>query len=285
MGRIAYVNGRYVNHSEAAVHIEDRGYQFADGVYEVFAVSEAHLIDQKWHFERLERSLRELSIKMPMRQQPLIQVLEEVIRQNLVVQGILYLQITRGVAPRNHAFPNKRVKPSLVITANCSKTPYSAKIMDGVSIISVEDIRWNRCDIKAIGLLPNVLAKQSAIEQGAFEAWQVDDRGYVTEGSSTNAWIIDSQNRIITRPAENAILNGITRRRVIKLAKNAGYDVEEREFTLEEALTAAEAFLTSTTAIIVPIVKINDSVIGNGRPGDSTRDLLQLYQNFIMQIE
>ena len=203
MGRIAYVNGRYVNHSEAAVHIEDRGYQFADGVYEVFAVSEAHLIDQKWHFERLERSLRELSIKMPMRQQPLIQVLEEVIRQNLVVQGILYLQITRGVAPRNHAFPNKRVKPSLVITANCSKTPYSAKIMDGVSIISVEDIRWNRCDIKAIGLLPNVLAKQSAIEQGAFEAWQVDDRGYVTEGSSTNAWIIDSQEGIYLRGSFN----------------------------------------------------------------------------------
>jgi len=281
MSRIAYVNGRYVPHFQASVHIEDRGYQFADGVYEVIAVRDGALIDGAWHMQRLQRSLSELQIRMPMTVAALNVVLHETARRNRFRQGIVYLQISRGVARRDHPFPGPDTRPAIVVTARRTAALAAKVIDEGISIISQPDIRWDRCDIKSIALLPNVLVKQAAREKGAFEAWQVDKDGYVTEGGSTNAWIIDSEGTLITRPVENAILNGITRRRLIALAMGQGIAVEERPFSLEEAKTAREAFLTSTTAFVLPVVRIDGAVLGNGRPGSRTLTLRQLYLDFM----
>jgi D-alanine transaminase len=281
MSRVAYVNGRYVPHREACVHIEDRGYQFADGVYEVVAVQAGRMVDEGWHLDRLERSLSELSMDMPMGRRALSHVLRETIRRNRVRNGIVYLQVTRGVSRRDHGFPGGHVRPALVITARRMAPTAKTWVEQGVRVVSVPDIRWGRCDIKTVGLLPNVLAKQAARSAGAYEAWQVDENGYVTEGSSTNAWIVDGDGTFITRPAENAILNGITRQRLIALARAAGFKVEERPFTLDEAKQAREAFLTSTTSYVLPIVEIDDTVIGNGRPGSRSLELRQLYETFM----
>lgn len=280
MSRIAYVNGRYVPHRAARVHVEDRGYQFADGVYEVVAVRNGILIDNDWHMQRLARSLRELRIPAPMGDASLIFVMRETVRRNRVRDGIVYLQVTRGVARRDHGFPLE-ARPAVVVTARSATPPSDAKVNAGVTVRSVADIRWDRCDIKSISLLPNVLAKQEAREAEAYEAWQVDGEGCVTEGSSTNAWIIDTDGRLITRPPENAILNGITRRRLIALAEAQGIEVVERAFTLDEAKRAREAFLTSTTSYVMPVVQIDDSVIGNGRPGSATLRLRECYAAFI----
>ena len=281
MSRIAYVNGRYLPHGAASVHIEDRGYQFADGVYEVIAVRGSGLIDGEWHMERLQGSLSELRIDMPMSSAALFVVLQETVRRNRVSSGIVYLQVSRGVARRDHPFPNPAVRPALVVTARRTP-PAPAKIVEeGVAVISQPDIRWQRCDIKAIALLPNVLVKQAARSQGAFEAWQVDDAGFVTEGGSTNAWIINEEGALVTRPPENAILNGITRRRLIALAKSQGIKVEERAFSLAEAKSAREAFLTSTTAFVTPVVQIDETTLGNGRPGSQTLSLRNLYMEFM----
>ncbi len=283
MSRIAYVNGRYLPHGAATVHIEDRGYQFSDGVYEVIAVRNGVLIDGEWHMERLQRSLSELQIRMPIAVAALNVVLRETARRNRFREGIVYLQISRGVARRDHPFPSPDTPPALVVTARRTP-PMSARVIaEGVGVISQPDIRWNRCDIKSISLLPNVLVKQAARAQGAFEAWQVDHDGFVTEGGSTNAWIINSEGHLITRPVENAILNGITRRRLIALARAQDMTVEERPFTLTEAKSAREAFLTSTTAFVLPVVRIDDSILGNGRPGSHTMALRQLYMNFLAE--
>ncbi len=285
MSRIAYVNGRYLPHGAASVHIEDRGYQFADGVYEVIAVRDGVLIDGDWHMERLQRSLSELQIGMPMSVTALNVVLRETARRNRFREGIVYLQISRGVARRDHPFPSADTRPALVVTARRTP-PLAAKIIDaGVSVISQPDIRWDRCDIKSISLLPNVLVKQAARVQGAFEAWQVDGDGFVTEGASTNAWIINGDGHLITRPVENAILNGITRRRLLALAKQQGITVVERPFSLAEAKSAREAFLTSTTAFVLPVVRIDETVLGNGRPGSRTLSLRQLYMEFMAEKE
>ncbi|MBC8242031.1 MAG: D-amino-acid transaminase [Alphaproteobacteria bacterium] len=283
MSRIAYVNGRYLPHGAATVHIEDRGYQFSDGVYEVIAVRNGVLIDGEWHMERLQRSLSELQIRMPMAAAALNVVLRETARRNRFREGIVYLQISRGVARRDHPFPSPDTPPALVVTARRTP-PMSARVIaEGVGVISQPDIRWDRCDIKSISLLPNVLVKQAARVQGAFEAWQVDQDGFVTEGASTNAWIINSEGHLITRPVENAILNGITRRRLIALARAQDMTVEERPFTLAEAKSAREAFLTSTTAFVLPVVRIDETVLGNGRPGSHTMGLRQLYMNFLAE--
>jgi len=281
MSRIAYVNGRYLPHRQAQVHVEDRGYQFADGVYEVIAVCNGDLVDEDWHNDRLERSLRELQMAMPMGRRALGVVLREVIRRNGVRDGIVYLQVSRGVARRDHAFPNPAVRPALVVTARRTAPPSAQVLEEGIKVISQPDIRWQRCDIKTVSLLPNVLAKQAAKTAGAYETWQVDAQGFVTEGSSTNAWIIDADGTLITRPAENAILNGITRRRLIELARADGITVEERPFTLEEAKRAREAFLTSTTSFVLPVVQIDDAVIGNGRPGSGSMALRAQYEAFM----
>ena len=279
MSRIAYVNGRYLPHGAAQVHIEDRGYQFADGVYEVIAICDGRLIDGDLHMKRLARSLLELDIALLKSERALELVILETVRRNRVRTGIVYLQVTRGTARRDHPFPNE-AKASVVVTSRSTK-PASAEVLErGIKVITVPDIRWTRCDIKSVALLPNVLVKQQAREADAYEAWQVDDAGFVTEGGSTNAWIIDSDGTLVTRPAENAILNGITRLRLLALARENGIAVEERAFTVEEAQSAREAFLTSTTSFVLPVVQVDEAPIGNGRPGSITMSLRELYENY-----
>jgi len=276
MSRIAYVNGRYLPHADAAVHIEDRGYQFADGVYEVIAVKGGQLVDNDLHMARLERSLSELRIAPPMPRRSLKLVMTEVLRRNRVRDGSLYLQATRGVAPRDHPFPAK-CRTSLVMTAKRARPFNRRAFEDGVKVITIPDIRWQRCDIKAVALLPNVLGKQQARENGAFEAWQVDEEGVVTEGTSTNAWIVTRDGELVTRQPGNAILNGCTRLALIELARKAGLKIVERPFSVAEAKGARECFLSSTTALVTPVVEIDDAVIGNGKPGSLGQQLLALY--------
>jgi D-alanine transaminase len=279
MSRVAYVNGRYLPHAQAAVHIEDRGYQFADGVYEVIAVVNGRLLDGGPHLARLERSVAELRMAMPMPVASLRAVIAETVRQNRVERGIVYLQVTRGTARRDHPFP-KAAMPSLVVSAR-RLAPAPALAEAGVAVITVADIRWARCDIKSVALLPNALAKQQAREENAYEAWQVDAAGMVTEGGSTNAWIVTADGTVVTRPAENAILNGITRTRLLALARAQSVAVDERAFSVAEAKAAREAFLTSTTAFVLPVVRIDGAAIGNGHPGSVTLALRELYRRFV----
>ncbi|WP_237151696.1 D-amino-acid transaminase [Oryzibacter oryziterrae] len=280
MSRIAYVNGRYILHSDASVHIEDRGYQFADGVYEACQIQDGAIIDVRRHLDRLDRSLYELDMDSPMERGPLVAVLREVARRNRVRDGLLYLQVTRGVAPRDHAFPKDAV-PSLVVTAK-SINPAGAqgRFEKGVSVVTVADNRWDRVDIKTVGLLPNVLAKQKARAAGAYEAFFVDKDGFVTEGSSTNAWIVTKDGKLVTRPAEHGILRGITRTVVLDLAAAEGLAVEERPFTVEEAQTAKEVFITAASTILVPVVRIDDRTVANGEPGLTVARLRSRFQEF-----
>jgi D-alanine transaminase len=268
MSRIAYVNGRYLPHGAATVHVEDRGYQFSDGVYEVCEVRGGSIIDQRRHLARLKRSLNELRIEMPMSEAALAIVMRECARRNRVRDGIIYLQITRGVARRDHGFPPPGTRASVVITAHGMDVVGNERIAaDGVAIITVPDNRWQRVDIKSISLLPNVLAKQAAREKGAKEAWFVDHAGHVTEGCSSNAWIVTRGGKVVTRPADNGILRGITRTVLIDVIRAQGLEFEERPFTVEEAYGAREAFLTSASQIVMPVVRIDDRPVGNGAPG------------------
>jgi D-alanine transaminase len=268
MSRIAYVNGRYLPQRAAAVHVEDRGYQFSDGVYEVCEVRGGRIIDQRRHLARLKRSLQELRIEMPTSEAALAIVMRECIRRNRVRDGIIYLQITRGVAPRDHGFPPPGTRPSVVVTAHGIDVVGNERIAaDGIAVITVPDNRWQRVDIKSISLLPNVLAKQAAREKGAKEAWFVDGGGHVTEGSSSNAWIVTRSGKVVTRPADNGILRGITRTVLIDVIRAQGLEFEERSFTVEEAYGAREAFLTSASQIVMPVVRIDDRPVGNGAPG------------------
>ncbi len=283
MSRIAYVNGRYVPLADAAVHVEDRGYQFADGVYEVVAIHRGRLLDEIAHLDRLDRSLRELEIAAPMDRAALRSVMRETIRRNRLDDGILYLQVTRGVARREHGFPTPAPTPALVMTVRRSKPPSTAQLDDGVGVITVPDIRWKRVDIKSVSLLPNNLGKEQARRAGAFEAWMVDEAGNVTEGTSTNAWIITRDGKLLTREASPAILNGITRMAVLRLAAKAGLKVEERAFSVAEAHAAREAFLTSSTAWVLPITSVDGKPIGNGHPGTLTLELREAYRREIAE--
>ncbi len=268
MSRIAYVNGRYLPFREAKIHVEDRGYQFADGVYEVCEVRGGKPVDERRHLARLERSLGELRIALPMPLTALDVVLREVVARNRIGYGMVYLQITRGVARRDHAFPVPAPPPALVVTARSLNSGRNeALAAKGIAVISVPDNRWGRVDIKTIGLLPNVLARQAAVEQGARDAWFVDRDGAVTEGASTNAWIVTGEGTVVTRPADHAILRGITRTVLFEVIKARGLVVEERAFTLQEAYTAREAFVTAATQIVVPVVRIDGRPVGDGRPG------------------
>jgi D-alanine transaminase len=268
MSRIAYVNGRYLPWRDASVHIEDRGYQFSDGVYEVCEVRGGRLIDERLHMARLERSLSELRIAMPMSLTALGIVMRETVRRNRVRNGLVYLQINRGVARRDHAFPPPGTLPSVVVTArNLDFAVGERNAAEGIAVITVADNRWERVDIKSVSLLPNVLAKQAAREQGAKEAWFVDRKGFVTEGSSTNAWIVTRDGEVVTRPADNGILRGITRTVLIEALKAQGLTFKERPFTAEEAYGAREAFITSASMIVMPVTRIDGRPIGNGAPG------------------
>jgi D-alanine transaminase len=278
MSRLAYVNGRFVRQSEAAVSIDDRGYQFGDGIYEVWAVMDAKLADAPGHFARLERSLGELNIPLPMPLPALKVALRETVRRNKVRNGIVYLQVTRGVARRDHVYPSAPLKPSVVITARTTDgEAASAKAAKGVSVITLPENRWGRCDIKTTNLLPNVMAKQAAKEEGAFEAWFVDSAGFVTEGASSNAWIVDADGVLRTRDINANILRGVTRLSVIQMARRAGYDIDERPFTVAEAKAAREAFLTGAGALVMPIVRIDDAPVANGHPGEIATALRALY--------
>ena len=268
MSRIAYVNGRYLPRHAAMVHIEDRGYQFSDGVYEVCEVRGGRMVDERRHVGRLKRSLEELRMRMPMSGAALGIVMRETIRRNRVRDGIVYLQITRGVARRDHAFPPPGTAPSVVVTARTLDVAGNERTAaEGIAVITVPDNRWARVDIKAIALLPNVLAKQVARDQGAKEAWFVDGAGLVTEGSSTNAWIVTLGGKVVTHPVDNGILRGITRSVLIDVIKAQGLEIEERPFTVEEAYAAREAFVTSASQIVMPVVRIDGRPVGNGAPG------------------
>ena len=276
MSRIAYVNGRYVPHGHARVHIDDRGYQFGDGIYEVCAVRGGAMVDSVPHLDRLERSLREMAMAMPMSRAALESVMRETVRRNLVRDGIVYLQLTRGVAPRDHAFP-KNPKTQIVVTARNSKPVPTASVEDGVKAIVQPDIRWGRCDIKTTSLLPNCIAKQAARQAGAYEAILIDDKGIVTEGSSSNAWIVTNDGTLVTRPPSNEILNGVTRLEILKLAKSLGLAFEERAFTLEEMRRAREAFVSSASSFAMPITQLDDAPIANGKPGTLSLKLREAY--------
>ncbi len=280
MARIAYVNGRYVPHREAAVHVEDRGYQFADGVYEVIAVRAGRFVDAEPHLDRLDRSLGELRIAPPMNRPALYHVLDEVRRHNRIENGIVYLQATRGVARRDHPFPAD-AETALVVTGSRKSPPNAGILETGVDAVSVPDNRWKRCDIKSVSLLPNILAKQTAREAGAYEAVFVDEEGFVTEGSSTNVWIVTSGGELLTRELDHGILAGVTRGTVSKLAERLGLDFAERRFTIEEARRAREAFVTSATSYVTPVVRIDEAVIGNGKPGSTARALFEVYARYM----
>jgi D-alanine transaminase len=274
MPRIAYVNGRYVRHADAAVHIEDRGYQFADGVYEVCEVARGYIIDMTRHLDRLDRSLRELRIDWPMHRNVLELIMREVVRRNRVTNGLVYLQVTRGVAPRDHFFPAPGTKPAIVVTAKRLDPQAAAKRAEtGIKVITVPENRWERVDIKTVGLLPNVMARQQAREAGAAEAWFVDSDGMVKEGAATNAWIVTSEGKLVTRPADFGILRGVTRATVIDIAAQMGLEVEERAFSVEEAQGAREAFITAASTVVMPVVEIDGRPVANGHPGSVTLSL------------
>jgi D-alanine transaminase len=281
MSRIAYVNGRYLPLAAASVNVEDRGYQFSDGVYEVCEVRGGRLVDERRHMDRLARSLSEIRILPPMSFRALSVVLHEVVRRNRVRWGIVYLQISRGVSRRDHGFPPPGTAQSIVVTArNMDLAAADRQAESGVAVISVPENRWDRVDIKTVSLLPNVLAKQAAREQGAREAWFVDKQGYVTEGSSTNAWIVTRDGKVVTRQADHGILKGITRTVVIEVIAAHGLKLEERSFTLDEAYQAREAFITAASQIVLPVVKIDGRPVGNGAPGLVAAALRRDFHNY-----
>jgi D-alanine transaminase len=268
MSRVAYVNGRYLPHAHAKVAIEDRGYQFADGVYEVCEVRGGKLVDERRHLARLDRSMRELRIAQPMSFAALGVVLHETVRRNRVIDGIVYVQVTRGAAPRDFQFPSPAVRPSVVVTARAGNPArLEQTAVDGIAVVTVPDIRWQRVDIKSVSLLPNVLAKQAARDKGAREAWLVDKDGFVTEGASSNAWIVSRDGKLLTRAINTGILTGITRTVLLEVIKAQGLKIEERAFTVEEAYAAREAFVTSASQIVMPVVQIDGRPVGNGAPG------------------
>jgi D-alanine transaminase len=276
--RFAYVNGRFLRHAEAGVHIEDRGLQFADAIYEVCAVMSGAIMDEEEHLDRLERSLRELGIAMPMSRAGLKLVMRELARKNRIKDGLLYLQITRGTARRDHPAPLHPPRPTLIMTARpADPRAIEARRQKGIAVISRPDERWARCDIKSTALLPNTLAKTAARKQGAFEAFLVDEKGYVTEGASTSAWIVDEAGQVITRNLSSDILPGVTRRVIMEAAARAQLRVIERPFTLEEARGAREAFITAATLGATPVVAIDGRAVGDGRPGPVTQRIQQLY--------
>ncbi|MGB8364504.1 MAG: D-amino-acid transaminase [Rhizomicrobium sp.] len=279
-GRIAYVDGAYVPHARAGVHIEDRGLQFADSIYEVIGVADGRFLDEEEHLDRLERSLGEIAMAQPMSRAALKLVLREVARRNGVRDGLVYLQITRGAFRRDHAIPQNAPRPTLIVTARrIAEAPVEQRRAVGIGVISYPDQRWARCDIKSTALLPNVLAKTAARQAGAFEAWLVDRDGYVTEGCSTTAWIVDAAGHLVTRDLDPSILPGVTRRVILETLAVEQLSVVERRFTLAEALTAREAFISAATFGVIPVVMIDGRPIGDGKPGPVVRRIEGLYRH------
>ena len=277
-GRIAYVNGRYLPHGAAGVHIEDRALQLGDGIYEVAAISGGKMIDLEEHLDRLERSLREIGMDMPMGREALKLVMREMMVRNRVRDGLLYLQVSRGAVRRDHPIPDTVPRPTLIMTVRFQDpVAVKKKLTDGVGVISRPDQRWARRDIKTVQLLPNLLAKTEARKARAYEAWLIDNDGFVTEGASTTAWIVDAEGHIVTRQLSHDILPGVTRRVIMEAAAGGQLAITERKFTVAEALKAREAFLSSASGAAIPVVKIDGKVIGDGTPGPLTRRIQALY--------
>jgi D-alanine transaminase len=274
MSRIAYVNGSYLPEAEAKISVFDRGFLFADGVYEVTPIVNGRLVDYDAHIERLDRSLGELRMAWPCSRQELRAMHEELVKRNALKEGIIYMQVTRGVADRQFNFP-KEAKSSLVAFPQVMALVDNPNARTGVKVVTTPDIRWLRRDIKSVMLLAPVLGKQEAYEKGANEGWMVED-GFVTEGTSSNAYIV-KDNTVITRPLSNRILAGCTRRALFRLAKEHDVKIEERAFTPDEAYAADEAFLTSASQFVMPIVEIDGKRVGGGQPGPVTRKLRELF--------
>ena len=278
MTRIAYVDGAYLPFDQAVVHIEDRGYQFADGVYEVFALVDRQMLDVEAHLERLDLSLKKINLASPVSKPALLVILKETIRANNIKDGLVYMQITRGRAERNHAYP-ETPQPVLSVTVRPINETYRRHVAEaGIKVISIVDQRWKRCDIKSISLLPNVMAKQAAVEAGAQEAWMIDGEGFVTEGTSTTAWIVDKAGKLRTRPLADDILDGITRQMLLSHINELNLELDEVPFTLDEAYASKEAFSTASSLIVMPVVDIDGHEIGNGKPGKITTQLLHNYK-------
>jgi len=281
MSRIVYVNGRYVPYGQAAVHVEDRGFQLGDAIYEVCEVRGGRLIDEARHMARLERSLGELRIPRPMSAPALAHVMREVIRRNRVRDGLVYLQVSRGAAARDFYFPGPDVVPTVVCLArSISPEGPAAKALSGIAVKSMPDIRWGRCDIKTVMLLPACLAKEAAREEGAREAWFVDRDGYVTEGASSNAWIVAADGAVVTRPLGTDILPGVTRATLRDVLEKERIKLIERPFLLSEAQTAREAFITSATQTVMPVVRIDGRPVGDGKPGPVAGLLRRKFHQF-----
>jgi D-alanine transaminase len=279
LARYAYVDGRYTPHDAASVHVEDRGFQFADGVYEVVSIIGGRMIDMQGHIDRLERSLDALDMAAPLSRPVLTMIMRELIARNRVDEGIIYLQVTRGVAPRDHKFPTG-IKPTLVMTTKRVDFRNQKRLSEGVKVITIPDIRWARCDIKAISLLANCMGKTQASGAGAYEAWQVDAEGRITEGTSSNVWILTRDNKLKTRMLGPEILRGVTRDSLIRIAREEGIEVVEEAFTVEEARECREAFVTSATSFLTPVVQIDDTVVGNGVPGSLSCRLQRWYLDY-----
>ena len=281
MARIVYVNGEYLAEHDAKISVFDRGFLFADGVYEVSPVLNGKLVENEGHLERLQRSLGELNMKSPGTSQDIEAIQKEIIKRNDVKEGAVYLQVTRGAAERDFPFPQD-IEPSLVMFSQHKNLLESPAAEKGISVVTVPDIRWQRRDIKTVSLLAQAMAKQAALDAGADDAWMVED-GYITEGSSNNAFIVTKDGKLVTRDLSNSILHGITRRSILEIARREGIEIEERAFTPEEAYEAVEAFSTSASSFAMPVVKIDDRILSNGGPGELTVKIRKLYIEMMLE--
>ncbi len=276
MSRVAYVNREYTEYKKSYIHIEDRGYQFADGVYEVFAIIDSKIVDYDGHIKRLYRSLNELSISSPIQKKSYKYHIKEIIKRNIIKDGLVYLQVTRGVASRDFKFPKNSKSSIVIIGKNTPSNYYHNNFNKGIKVKTTKDLRWKRVDIKSLNLLPPVLAKQYAADNDCEEAWLLDDDGYITEGSSSNAWIVKDKT-VITRPVSSSILNGITRSTLIKSLSKAGYKFIERRFNINDIKDADEAFITSATQFVMPVIAVNNIKIGDGSVGEFAQIFKEIY--------
>jgi len=280
MAKYIYINGQYVPHHQATVSVEDRAFLFGDAVYEVVACIHGHYADERAHLDRLERSCRELQIDMPVERETLRVLMRELMRKNRLNNSAIYLQITRGAAKRDFKFPSPDTMPSLLIMTPAFDFEGNKGVLNGISVMTVPDIRWKRRDIKSILLLPQSMAKQSAVDAGCDDAWMVDDEGFITEGSASNAYIVKDKE-IITRPVTTSILKGTTRNALENLCDNLGYKFTERKFKPDEAFEADEAFVTGATTLVTPVLKIDNKQIGDGKIGDVSKGLLKEYMAYV----
>ena len=276
MSRVVFLNGEYKDYINALTHVEDRGYQFADGVYEVFSVKSGKLIDYNGHISRLTRSLNEIKIKYPINNRSILFHMRNIIRKNLIVDGLIYLQITRGVAKRDFKFPTNSNSTITIIGNNIPSDEYDISFERGINVVTTRDLRWKRVDIKSLNLLAPVLAKQFAYENNAKEAWMIDDNGYITEGSSSNAWVLIGKT-VYTRPVSSSILNGITRKTLLKGLNKHGYSFKEKKFNMNDIRKSKEAYITSATQYVMPVVKVNNKKIGDGKVGKFAKIFREIY--------